>query len=177
MALTNASEVADYILCYFHERGDNITHLKLQKLIYYVQGWFIGIHEEPLFRDRLEAWVRGPVQPGLYQRFKIYDYNPIDENPVCPDFKDIKIKKLLNYVLDRYGKYNAIELEKMTHQEPTWINARRGLSPRENGNKVISTDSMKEFFKNELEIEEYDDKIAFILASDECFRKSYDEVD
>lgn len=177
MSLTSASSVADYILCYFHDRGDNITHLKLQKLVYYIQGWFIGIHDETLFRERLEAWVRGPVQPELYQRFKDYDFHPIDENPKCPEFIDKRIKKLLEYVLDKYGYYTALELEKMTHKEFPWINARRGLSPNENGNEAISIDSMKEFFENELEREEYEDKIAFMLAADRCFRKSLYEED
>ncbi len=177
MTLTTADRIADYILCHFHDRGDDISHLKLQKLVYYAQGWFLGLHGEELFKDRLEAWVHGPVQPELYQRFEQYKYHPITEEKDCRDFSEKRIKKLLDYILDRYGHFSASQLENMTHEEPTWLNARNGLSPDENGNEIITVDSMKEFFENELKREEYEEKQSFIRASDQCFNKALDEVD
>ena len=46
--------------------GDKkITNLKLQKLVYYSQAWFLGIYQKPLFSDKIEAWVHGPVVPAL----------------------------------------------------------------------------------------------------------------
>ncbi len=38
-----------------------MTHLKLQKLIYYVQGFALVILKTPLFNERMEAWPHGPV--------------------------------------------------------------------------------------------------------------------
>ena len=45
-------------------------NLKLQKLIYYIQAWSLGINKEPMMNARFEAWVHGPVCRQLYERFK-----------------------------------------------------------------------------------------------------------
>jgi uncharacterized phage-associated protein len=163
MGIVTAEKVADYILCYFHDRGDDISHLKLQKLVYYAQGWFLGYYSEPLFDDRIEAWVRGPVQPELYQKFKGFDYHPITLEADCRDFEDSRTKRLLDYVLDRYGSYTA------------WIGARNGLSPNENGSEVITIGSMKEYFEKEIEREELEEKKAMIMMSEICFQKALNE--
>jgi uncharacterized phage-associated protein len=154
MGITSSDKIADYILCYFHERGDNISNLKLQKLVYYAQGWFLGLHTEPLFKEEIQAWVRGPVQPRLYQRFKKFSYHPIDEDPDCPDFADKRVKPLIDYILDLYGDYSPTELEKMTHQEPPWITARRGLKPNDESEETITHKSMREFFEKRAKEEE-----------------------
>lgn len=35
------------------ESGDDITHLKLQKLVYYAQSWYLANYAKPLFNDEL----------------------------------------------------------------------------------------------------------------------------
>lgn len=172
MPLTNADKVADYILCYFHDIGEEITNLKIQKLIYYAQGWFLGIHGEPLFSDELEAWRHGPVQPEVYQRFKDFKFNPITEEPDCPAFSEKRIRKILDYIIDRYGCYSPFELKKMTHKEQPWIDARRGLAPTENGRETIENDSMMKFFEATLLQEEYKEDQAFIAESERCLSQA-----
>jgi uncharacterized phage-associated protein len=34
-------KIADYLIWFCHEHGDYMTNLKLQKLLYYAQGWFL----------------------------------------------------------------------------------------------------------------------------------------
>ncbi|OGP82869.1 MAG: hypothetical protein A2Z08_06965 [Deltaproteobacteria bacterium RBG_16_54_11] len=170
--ITTAAKVADYILCYFHERGDEISNLKLQKLIYYCQGWFLGLHREPLFYDSLEAWKRGPVQSKLYKRFKTYQYHPIDEDPACPNFDDSRVKPLVDYILDKYGCYTAIELEKKTHQEPPWLDARQGLKPTDESTNIISNAVMEDFFKKEAQREETDEKQAMMILGELSFEEA-----
>jgi uncharacterized phage-associated protein len=56
-------DVAAYILA---EQGP-VTHMKLQKLVYYCQGWHLAWDEKPLFDEPIEAWANGPVCPALYE--------------------------------------------------------------------------------------------------------------
>ena len=56
--MANAHEVARYIIRFFQEAGDPVTNLKLQKLLYYVQGWHLALKGQPAFPERLEAWMR-----------------------------------------------------------------------------------------------------------------------
>ncbi|MEW6351605.1 MAG: type II toxin-antitoxin system antitoxin SocA domain-containing protein, partial [Thermodesulfobacteriota bacterium] len=149
MPPTSAKLVADYILCFAHECGDLITNLKLQKLLYYAQAWYLALYDEPLFPDPLEAWVHGPVQPGQYHRFKEHKWNPISEEPECSAFS-AQVKSHLDDIMDVYGDLTAHHLERLVHQEDPWIKARKGLPPDAPCNNPISWDDMKAFYKGVL---------------------------
>jgi uncharacterized phage-associated protein len=61
-----AHEVAQAFLAFCNEYGDTLTNLKLQKLLYYAQGWYLAMHDEPLFDEPLEAWT---LQPRLWKNW------------------------------------------------------------------------------------------------------------
>ena len=63
------SDIADYFITKNHEYGDYITNLKLQKLVYYAQAWYLAFLDKPLFDEDFEAWVHGPVNRDLYDRY------------------------------------------------------------------------------------------------------------
>lgn len=62
--------------------GDNITNLKLQKLLYYQQGYHLAAFDTPLFDESVEAWIYGPVVPVVYDYFQPYGATSL---PVCDD--------------------------------------------------------------------------------------------
>ena len=48
-----ANQIADWFLSRTDmQSGDTISHLKLQKLVYYVQAWHYTIFNEPLFEEK-----------------------------------------------------------------------------------------------------------------------------
>ena len=57
--LKSANQVAQNIIGFSHEHGDPISNLKLQKLLYYAQAWYLALYDVPLFDDPIEAWVHG----------------------------------------------------------------------------------------------------------------------
>jgi uncharacterized phage-associated protein len=59
------------------QEENDMTNLKLNKLLYYAQGVFLARAGRPLFADDIEAWSFGPVVPAVYQRYKICGKNPI----------------------------------------------------------------------------------------------------
>lgn len=77
MAENTARQVADYVIAFLAEHGDPTTNLKLQKLLYYSQAWYLALYDLPLFDDRIEAWVHGPVVPPVYGAFKGKEWQPI----------------------------------------------------------------------------------------------------
>ena len=64
-------DVAEYFLALANETGGTITNLKLQKLVYYAQAWHLANFDKPLFDAKFEAWVHGPVIPGLYEEYRV----------------------------------------------------------------------------------------------------------
>ena len=148
--MATADEVARYIIGFFQEAGDPVTNLKLQKLLYYVQGWSLALRDEPAFRDRLEAWVHGPVQPGVYGQYKCNRWSPIVEEVDAPNL-DANLVRLIGDVLHVYGGDSGYELEMRSHRELPWLHARGDLAPDEESTERISHASMSAFFKTLVE--------------------------
>ena len=145
MAVTTVNEVADFFIHEAHEVGDPISHLKLQKLVYYAQAWHLAVFDQPLIDDRFEAWVHGPVCPPLYERFKGNSWKPIATEVEAPELK-AELCDHLSEVQAAYGAFSALELERLTHSEDPWIAARGDLAPTEPSNAVISNESMRRFY-------------------------------
>ncbi|MFW1678599.1 Panacea domain-containing protein [Pontibacter sp. JAM-7] len=150
----NINEVADYFIAKADvESGDNITHLKLQKLLYYTQGWHLAIHGRTLFSSTFEAWAHGPVSPEIYARFKSYGWDPIPTSEIVTDFSKVSSgdSEFLDEVWEVYGQFSAKKLEMMTHQESPWLEAREGLSVEARSSKPISQRTMDTYFKSLME--------------------------
>jgi len=146
MTRVTALECARYFLTKpDREAGDDITHLKLQKLCYYAQAWHLALHNEPLFAGHIEAWTHGPVCVDLWHNYRDYGANPIPSP--TPDEFDCEAlaeedRVFLDEVWNAYGVYTAKYLEGLTHQERPWLEARR--SGRRD--TVIAPDSMREYY-------------------------------
>lgn len=145
----SALDIAKYILCFAQNNGDTITNLKLQKLLYYAQAWYLVNNENnKLFEDNIEAWPYGPVVPCVYNEFKSFGRLPIDiDCNLENDFKNIcgNTKQYLNEFCEFFLRFSATELVAMTHQEKPWIEAiNKGLYT------VIDTNTMCNFYKDML---------------------------
>jgi uncharacterized phage-associated protein len=88
MAETTARRVAEYILFTAHERSIEMTNLKLQKLLYYCQAWYLAFLGKPLFGERIEAWIHGPVVPPVFGSFKEHRWNVIPFHGPEPEIED-----------------------------------------------------------------------------------------
>jgi uncharacterized phage-associated protein len=124
------------------EKGDIISNLKLQKLLYYMQGYHLAFFNEKFFEDQLEAWTYGPVVPNAYHTFKEFGPKAIILDP--DKYKEIELapaqEDMFEQVMNEYGKFSAIKLMEMTHKETPWKEA------FERQDKIISLETMKNFF-------------------------------
>lgn len=124
------------------------TPKKLQKLCYYAYAWFLAFYDEKLFEEKFEAWVHGPVNPDLYQKYKTYGWNEIPQKTdIIPN------PDLLAYVRNvyhAYGDFDGDALESLTHQEDPWKKARGTLSPWESSNNVIQDDDIMKYYRAQI---------------------------
>lgn len=152
------NDCADYIIT--KASADNsLSHLKLHKLAYYAQAWHLAFFDRRLFDGAFEAWVHGPVSRPLYQRFNTtkFMYSAITTADVLPWFN---LEKLLetstselahvDEVLEVYAGLTGSQLERMTHDEDPWIEARGGISPSAGCQNVIAETTMKSFYRSQL---------------------------
>lgn len=139
--MATVHDVAAYILT---KRG-SMTAMKLQKLVYYSQAWSLVWDEKPIFSEQIEAWINGPVVRELYEAFR--GQFRVSEDPYGnPDELDSEQRDTVKAVVHFYGKMSSQDLSDLTHREPPWRDARRGLDPGDRGSRVISHAAMAEYY-------------------------------
>jgi len=155
----NVLDVSRYIINYCNEKDYNLSNLKLQKILYFIQAYYLSKTEakEPCFKEKIEAWDFGPVVPVAYHEFKrfgstnipkITTYIEIDEN----DFWQSKVveysdevledsdKELINKLVDNFSKFSTTRLVQITHNQSPWINAYQQLD------KEITVEAIRSYF-------------------------------
>lgn len=129
------------------DSGSTITPLKLQKILYYAQGYHLAYYDKELFPEDFQAWAHGPANEEIYEKYKEFGFNsiPYPEEEI-PDIDDEK-NDFLNDIWQTFGIYDGKYLEEQTHREKPWIDARKGYAPGAKCQEIISKQSMKDFFK------------------------------
>lgn len=124
------------------EHGDTISNLKLQKMLYYMQGFHLAFFGTPLFEEEIKAWQYGPVVPSVYEEYKRYESKAIDlpEGPVIELTEDEEA--VFDNVYDEYNQFSAVALMKMTHDESPWRSTEIG--------QVIDKGKIKQFFNTQI---------------------------
>lgn len=138
--MLSANTIAEYFLSLSNpDIGDIISNLKLQKLLYYAQGFHLALYGDPIFKENILAWEYGPVVKEVYDEYKKYGgaFIPPPEDFNNKDFTD-KQQELLGEIYEVYGQFSAWKLMEMTHSESPWQDTPQG--------EVISHDKLKSFF-------------------------------
>ena len=141
----NAIDVAAQIL----KQLGSMPALKLQKLVYYCQAWSLVWDDAPLFNERIEAWVNGPVIPHLYAAHRgQYIVEALTQGN--PSALSSQQGTTIKNVLDFYGDKETQWLVELTHLEEPWKQARKrvGLAPLERGTEEISQAEMAEYYSS-----------------------------
>lgn len=150
-------ETCDYIIARVCEDTRGISPLKLQKLLYYVQAWHLALYDKTFFDGKFQAWIHGPVNRAIYDRFaEQYSlYTPIYPK----DLRDFSEEhhftqeecEFLNAVLNAYAGFSGDQLEELTHREQPWIEARAGIPANRRCENEISERTMAVFYASQTE--------------------------
>lgn len=143
----NTNKLLDVTYYIIYKYSGDITHLAIQKLLYYIQAFSYAINNEFMFIDDCEAWQYGPVYKSIYQELKKYKYNTIEYNKNNQEF-DLTKKELsiINGVLESFGKYSPTTLKEFTHKEDPWKKTRIGLDDDEGSNRIIEKSLIGAYF-------------------------------
>lgn len=140
--MPSAHDVAKYIL---EKRQGSMTTMKLQKLVYYCQGWSLAWDGEPIFNEKIQAWANGPVVYELFDHhrgmFRVSSWSLGDTDKLTQDHKET-----IDAVLSSYGKMSGQQLIEKTHAERPWLDARGDLPDGAYCSNVIQLEEMQDFF-------------------------------
>lgn len=141
------------LLCisYIFKTAEEVTPLALQKMLYFIQGIYMVLFGVELFSEDCEAWAHGPVFRDVYDVFKNFKYNPIDDTRFSMfqnRFSELSdnVKQVINLVVESFGMYSGKTLERITHGEAPWKDARANCLPDEPSNEVISKEAIRKYF-------------------------------
>lgn len=148
--MASVEAVTDYIISRVSEEARGLSILKLQKLLYYSQAWYLVYHDaRPLFEEDFQAWIHGPVCRSVYDRFnqeyRLYDIVSLKDVQSPPQLGEEETA-FINEVLDVYAVLTGSQLESLTHQEEPWIAAREGLPLTARCENIISKQSMARYY-------------------------------
>ena len=146
MLESDADKISDFLIWGCRDRGELLTNLKLQKLLYYAQAWFLVLKGKALFSEDFQAWIHGPVLPSQYHRFKKYEWRPIDGEISRPTNITEEVIVHLCEIIDVFSVETAAALELMTHNEAPWKDARKNVLPDQQSRAIISKESMITFY-------------------------------
>jgi uncharacterized phage-associated protein len=118
--------------------------MKLEKLCYYSQAWNLAWHNEPLFHDPVQAFVKGPIVRTLWNRHRGMDI--VRKWSGHPERLSDHQRQTINRALAFYGTLTGNELSALTHSERPWMDAREGLAPNQPGTREITHQAMREFY-------------------------------
>jgi len=148
--------LADYVLKHYGP----MSHLKLQKLLFYCQAYHLAYFQIPLVDEHFQAWVHGPVCKRVFDAQKdvsiLYSditFDPsfnADPDPHFMSSLNSLQKELVLDVLKQLSIWTGMELESSTHAEKPWIAARIGYSRAEKCEEIISNQMMEEFYAKEM---------------------------
>ena len=94
------------------EVGDTISNLKLQKLLYYMQGYHLAFFDTELFCEDIVAWQYGPVVQEVYYKYDEFGKGAIDipkNNDNIISLTDEQ-ENLFNSVYKEYNQFSASAL-------------------------------------------------------------------
>ena len=131
------------VIAYIFETLEEVPPLMLQKLLYFIQGVSLALYGKPIFKEDCRAWVHGPVYQEVYELFRDFKYNPIDDARFAlfdgaSEALTAEEKEVVDLVVHTFGMYGGKTLEKITHNEDPWVEAREGYDESIPSNELLS---------------------------------------
>lgn len=126
-------EVSKYII-----NKIDVTNMALQKLLYYIQMFYMAFNNTYAFNSKCNAWDYGPVFGSVYYKYKSFGKSIIEDEKTNINF-DSNLKETIDLVLKYFGCYSGWMLKNFTHIEKPWLEAYYS------DNKVIEKSTIKEY--------------------------------
>lgn len=129
------------------EQGDSITSLMLQKLLFFLQGYWLAVFNTPLLEDDFEAWAYGPAVPVVYEAYVKYGKGAIPTSESGPGYllETEEEEELFEEIYLLYSQYSCTTLMRMILEDMPW-----SISVIECGG-VISQWTMRKYFRTLLD--------------------------
>ena len=139
----NILDVAKVLICKFNRENKKITQLKLQKLLYFIEAYYMANYDkDKLYNEEFNAWTYGPLCQKVYLKYKNFTNNPIYEDS-CDNLPNLgeEIMNSIEKVCSTFGKLSVYDLVTLTHMKDSpWDKTEK------NCDATISKEATKKWF-------------------------------
>lgn len=123
-------DVGKYVLEYCREKNYDIPHPKLQKILYFLQAYFVTKKGNVCFEEEIEVHKTGPViseASSIYNRYGGYDLlifeknlnlTPLNESPI-----ELSDREIIERIVDWLSVYSSSELFDAIKNQDVWKNS------------------------------------------------------
>ena len=141
-------KIFDVVNWFLAKSSDDIpiTHLALQKLLYFTQSWSSVLLSKEMFTDDCQAWIHGAVYPEIYDIFKKFKYMPLPQVDETAKFNEDELRILDAVKRYYFDIYSAKALEEICHREEPYIKARQGFAKEDPCNLKIDKKNVTSYF-------------------------------
>lgn len=153
MAFPTKAVVNSLLARAFKEGRGDMTPMKIQKLLFYLNGWHLAIMGKPVVSEPFRVWKFGPVLESVYHELKHFGGGPVAEyikefDPKSEELKSFAISdsatefyEILDLTWEKYIGIEATRLSTMTHApDSPWATAKH------QGNSIIDNNTIKSYF-------------------------------
>lgn len=139
------------VIAYLFEKLEEVTPLMLQKLLYFIQGIYSALYGKPIFAEDCRAWAHGPVYPEVYNLFRDFKFNPVDDARFALlEGTEAALteneKRVIDLVASTLGMYGAKTLEKITHNENPWLEARKEYGDAVPSGEILKKERIMKYY-------------------------------
>lgn len=129
--LQNPFAVANFIIDIAIEKDKPVTNLKLQKIMFFLQGYCLSKYKAPLIDGSFSKWRYGPVEEEVYGDFKYYGPAPIENKSIYFNKEKIEFyseevnlpngfKKILQEVISKMLDVETWKLSEIVLSHSSW---------------------------------------------------------
>lgn len=114
-----AIKIAAYIIKKSVDNMKYIDNLKLQKLLYYIQGAYICNKKSKIFSEDILAYRYGPVVKEVYEKYRhnvgsnIYY---IETDGIIDDIVE-QDREIIDFIINKFENNSSWSLVEKTHEE------------------------------------------------------------
>lgn len=148
--MLRAVDIADFFIALGNaEHEDPMTNLRINKLLYFAQGWSLQRFGKPLFSEPIKAWKYGPVVGVIYNKYKEYGKNIITE--CSPGFSISGFSpEEIQLLLDVYNKYRSIATSRLVEKSHEANTPWARVYKEGEDSRTIPIRFISEYFNNHL---------------------------
>ena len=115
--MVDVRHIANEFIRLSQQQGHFLTHMQIQKLVYFAHARMLALHKQPLINGSFRAWRYGPVVRELYDPLKGNSSRRIRTLIQVPEQVKLPLRErdIIKWCFDRYGRLYGVALSDLTH--------------------------------------------------------------